>query len=58
MRVIVLVKASKESEAGLMPTREILEARTELTRAASLTRNARERELLRERAAACTRGAG
>ncbi|MFS8070973.1 MAG: RNA polymerase subunit sigma-24, partial [Byssovorax sp.] len=29
------------------------EARAELTRAASLTRNARERELLLERAAAC-----
>ncbi|HWL89229.1 MAG TPA: RNA polymerase subunit sigma-24, partial [Polyangiaceae bacterium] len=33
------------------------EARAELERAASLTRNARERELLLERAAACTRGA-
>jgi predicted RNA polymerase sigma factor len=31
------------------------EARAELERAASLTRNARERELLRERAAACAR---
>ena len=29
------------------------EARAEFERAASLTRNARERELLRERAAAC-----
>jgi RNA polymerase sigma factor (sigma-70 family) len=33
------------------------EARVELERAASLTRNARERELLLERAAACTRNA-
>ena len=33
------------------------EARAEFERAASLTRNARERALLRERAAACTRGA-
>jgi RNA polymerase sigma factor (sigma-70 family) len=33
------------------------EARAELERAASLTRNARERELLLERAAACARGA-
>jgi RNA polymerase sigma factor (sigma-70 family) len=33
------------------------EARSELERAASLTRNARERELLLERAAACARGA-
>jgi predicted RNA polymerase sigma factor len=32
------------------------EARTEFERAASLTRNARERELLLERAAACARG--
>jgi predicted RNA polymerase sigma factor len=32
------------------------EARVELERAASLTRNARERELLLERAAACERG--
>ena len=32
------------------------EARAELERAASLTRNARERELLLERAAACARG--
>ena len=32
------------------------EARVELERAASLTRNARERELLLERAAACARG--
>jgi RNA polymerase sigma factor (sigma-70 family) len=32
------------------------EARSEFERAASLTRNARERELLRERAAACARG--
>jgi RNA polymerase sigma-70 factor (ECF subfamily) len=32
------------------------EARVEFERAASLTRNARERELLLERAAACTRG--
>jgi RNA polymerase sigma factor (sigma-70 family) len=32
------------------------EARAELERAASLTRNARERELLSERAAACARG--
>lgn len=32
------------------------EARNELERAASLTRNARERELLLERAAACARG--
>jgi RNA polymerase sigma factor (sigma-70 family) len=32
------------------------EARTELERAASLTRNNRERDLLLERAAACTRG--
>jgi RNA polymerase sigma-70 factor, ECF subfamily len=32
------------------------EARAELERAASLTRNVRERELLRERAAACARG--
>jgi len=32
------------------------EARAEFERAASLTRNARERELLLERAAACTRG--
>jgi predicted RNA polymerase sigma factor len=32
------------------------EARAELERAAALTRNARERELLLERAAACTRG--
>ena len=32
------------------------EARAELERAASLTRNARERELLLERAAACVRG--
>jgi predicted RNA polymerase sigma factor len=31
------------------------EARTELERAASLTRNLRERELLLERAAACAR---
>jgi len=31
------------------------EARPEFERAASLTRNARERELLRERAAACAR---
>jgi predicted RNA polymerase sigma factor len=31
------------------------EARTELERAASLTRNARERELLFDRVAACTR---
>lgn len=31
------------------------EARAELERAASLTRNARERALLRERAAACAR---
>ncbi len=34
------------------------EARAELERAASLTRNTRERDLLLERAAACTRGAG
>ncbi|MGQ0712876.1 MAG: RNA polymerase sigma factor [Gemmatimonadaceae bacterium] len=34
------------------------EARTELERAASLTRNARERELLLERAASCVRNAG
>ena len=33
------------------------EARAELERAATLTRNARERDLLRERAAACARGA-
>ncbi|QRK07150.1 RNA polymerase sigma factor [Archangium violaceum] len=33
------------------------EARAEFERAASLTRNARERQLLRERAAACTPGA-
>ena len=33
------------------------EARIELERAASLTRNARERDLLLERAAACTRSA-
>ncbi len=33
------------------------EARGEFERAASLTRNARERELLLERAAACSRGA-
>jgi RNA polymerase sigma-70 factor (ECF subfamily) len=33
------------------------EARVELERAASLTRNARERELLLERAAACARAA-
>ena len=32
------------------------EARAEFERAATLTRNARERELLRERAAACARG--
>ena len=32
------------------------EARAEFERAAALTRNARERELLRERAAACARG--
>jgi predicted RNA polymerase sigma factor len=32
------------------------EARAEFERAASLTRNARERELLLERAAACARG--
>ena len=32
------------------------EARVELERAASLTRNARERDLLLERAAACSRG--
>src|SRR5262249_4846154 len=32
------------------------EARTELERAASLTQNARERELLLQRAAACERG--
>jgi predicted RNA polymerase sigma factor len=32
------------------------EARTEFARAASLTRNARERELLLDRAAACARG--
>ncbi|HEV8628785.1 MAG TPA: RNA polymerase sigma factor [Thermoanaerobaculia bacterium] len=32
------------------------EARAELERAAALTKNARERELLRERAAACARG--
>jgi predicted RNA polymerase sigma factor len=32
------------------------EARAELERAASLTRNARERQLLLERAAACARG--
>lgn len=32
------------------------EARVEFERAASLTRNARERELLIERAAACARG--
>jgi predicted RNA polymerase sigma factor len=31
------------------------EARTEFERAAGLTRNARERELLLERAAACSR---
>jgi predicted RNA polymerase sigma factor len=34
------------------------EARVELERAASLTRNARERELLLERAEACRRGGG
>jgi RNA polymerase sigma factor (sigma-70 family) len=34
------------------------EAREEFERAASLTRNAREQTLLRERAAACTTGAG
>jgi RNA polymerase sigma-70 factor (ECF subfamily) len=34
------------------------EARAELERAASLTRNARERELLLERVAACARGSG
>jgi predicted RNA polymerase sigma factor len=33
------------------------EARVELERAASLTRNARERDLLLERAAACARAA-
>ena len=33
------------------------EARAEFQRAAALTRNARERELLLERAAACARGA-
>jgi predicted RNA polymerase sigma factor len=32
------------------------EARTEFERAAGLTRNTRERDLLRARAAACTRG--
>ncbi len=32
------------------------EARAELQRAATLTRNTRERELLLERAAACSRG--
>ncbi len=34
----------------------LAEARAELERAASLTRNARERDLLLERAAACGRG--
>jgi predicted RNA polymerase sigma factor len=34
------------------------EARPECERAAALTRNARERELLLERAAACAQGAG
>ena len=41
----------------LMKLGRFEEARVELERAASLTRNARERELLLERAAACTRSA-
>jgi len=40
----------------LMKLGRFEEARAELERAAALTRNARERELLLERAAACTRG--
>jgi RNA polymerase sigma factor (sigma-70 family) len=40
----------------LMKLGRFEEARGELERAAALTRNARERELLLERAAACTRG--
>jgi RNA polymerase sigma-70 factor (ECF subfamily) len=41
----------------LLKLERFAEARAELERAAALTRNARERELLLERAAACTRAA-
>lgn len=90
MRVMVLVKADKDSEAGVLPNEQILtemgkfneelvkagvmlageglhpsskgvrvrsEARTEFERAAALTRNFREREVLLDRAARCGRQA-
>jgi hypothetical protein len=80
MRFMIIVKANKDSEAGVLPDEKILTemgkfneelvkagvmlvgeglqpsskgARAEFERAASLTRNARERELLLERARAC-----
>jgi hypothetical protein len=61
MRFMILVKADKSSEAGALPDEKLLadmgKYNEELVKAgaASLTRNARERTLLLDRAAACAR---
>ena len=57
MRFMIIRKADGETEAGTMPSEELVrqeEARNEFARAASLTRNLRERELLLARAAQST----
>jgi len=61
MRVMVLVKASEESEAGIMPSEDILtshaDAAEAFERAVVLTKNAREREVVQARATAAREAA-
>jgi hypothetical protein len=56
MRFMILIKANEESEAGVMPSQELLEQMNKYNQAAALTRNERVRTLLLDRAAACAGG--